>query len=70
MSAKHQIKEGVKSCVRVAAATAIGGPAVGAAALLIETGRSVMTATAGEEGTKAGNVVGALTGDFDPSDSD
>lgn len=57
----HQLKEGVKSAARVAAATALGGPAVGAAALVIEGGRAAMTAVAGEEGTKAGNIVGAAT---------
>jgi hypothetical protein len=71
MSAKKQIIEGLKSCVRVSVATAIGGPAAGAASLLIETGRNAMTLVAGDEGTKAGNIVGKLVGDLsDIDDSD
>jgi len=45
---------------RVAAATVIGGPADGAAALIIEAGRATI-ALAGEEGAKAGKIVGATT---------
>lgn len=57
MGLMHQVKEGVKSCVRVSVATAIGGPAVGGVVLVTEVARSAATAVAGEEGTKAGNIV-------------
>ena len=52
----HQLKEGVKSAARVAVATGIGGPAIGGATLVVEIARATMTAMAGEEGTKAGNI--------------
>lgn len=53
---QHQLKQGAKSAVRIAAATGLGGPALGGVVLLLETGRALLTALAGKDGTRVGDV--------------
>lgn len=55
---RYQVKEGLKSAVRVAVATAIN-PAAGAVTLLLETGRHAAIASGGRE---AGRAVGPAIG--------
>ncbi len=71
---KYQVKEGLKSIARVGIATAVGGPAAGAAMMAIETVRSTAIAAAGKEGTAGLNVVSAAMDgssfDYDPPSKD